>query len=254
MSRFEIDASNLSRYIKKLDYQNNALYIRDYIEDSLLLAKFIFEKEKIYNKEKLFELIGNKIFFGNNQKNPVKREFSLILNGYFVADTEFEKHQRFIDFLSSLNALSFEAKNLVYGGGEMSEVGSFVELMDSKFDGVELLATPRAREFYIAGALARFVISWQHGEGSDAVEKYINSIGSVNMQNIERVFRKIHDGAKKYNMYGNELDMLLSKYSEIKSTIKSSDNISIDRANIAFVMGSIDYKNYRSKSKGERAQ
>ena len=52
-------------------------------------------------------------------------------------------------------------------------------------------------------------------------------------------------------MYGEEFDSLMSAYSQIKSQIKQSDNLSIDKANIAFVMGNIDYKNFKSTSKEE---
>ncbi|KIM03959.1 MAG: hypothetical protein KN64_09545 [Sulfurovum sp. AS07-7] len=133
----------------------------------------------------------------------------------------------------------------------MNEYTSFRELMDAKFESVELLKEARAREFYVVGALARFVMSWQYNEGSDTVEKYINSIGSINTQNIDRVFRKVYDGSRKYNMYGAEFDALLAVYSEIKSHVKQSDNLSIDKANIAFVMGNIDYKNYKKSKEGE---
>lgn len=253
MSHFNIDSSNLSKYVKKADHKKESAYIRDYISEPLLLAKLIFGKEVIFDIGKLYSIINQKIVFGNNQPDNPKREFSKILNGYFVDDTDFEKHQRVLDFLDALGAVDCNVKNLIYGG-DMGDSKSFKELMDAKFESVELLKEARAREFYVVGALARFVISWQYNEGSDTVEKYINSIGSINTQNIDRVFRKVHDGSKKYSMYGTEFDALLSAYSDIKSALKSNDNLSIDKANIAFVMGSIDYKNYKAKPKEEKAQ
>lgn len=253
MYKFKIDSSNLSKYVKKAEYKKESVYIRDYISEPLLLAKLIFGKEAIAGIDKLYALINQKILFGNNQPDNPKREFSKILNGYYLDDTDFEKHQRVLDFLDALGAVSCNVKNLLYGG-DMSEAKNFKELMDAKFESVELLKEPRAREFYVVGALTRFVISWQYNEGSDAVEKYINSIGSINTQNIDRVFRKVYDGSRKYNMHGAEFDALLSAYSDIKSQVKASDNLSIDKANIAFVMGSIDYKNYRSKLKEGEAQ
>lgn len=247
MADFEIDSS------KKAEHKKGSIYIRDYISEPLLLAKLIFGKEVVSDIGKLYGIINQKIMFGNNQPNNPKREFSKILNGYYIDDVDFEKHQRVLDFLDALGAVDCSVKNLLYGG-DMSEAKSFKELMDTKFESVELLKEPRAREFYIVGALARFVISWQHSEGSDTVEKYINSIGSINTQNIDRVFRKVYDGSRKYNMHGVEFDALLAAYSDIKSQVKASDNLSIDKANIAFVMGGIDYKNFKAKPKEESAQ
>ncbi len=253
MSDFDIDSSNLSKYIKKTEYKKKSIYIRDYISEPLFLAKLIFGKEVISDIGKLYHIINQKIVFGNNQPDNQKRELSKILNGYFADDTDFEKHQRVLDFLDALGVLECNVKNLIYGG-DMNEYTSFRELMDAKFESVELLKEARAREFYVVGALARFVMSWQYNEGSDTVEKYINSIGSINTQNIDRVFRKVYDGSRKYNMYGAEFDALLAVYSEIKSHVKQSDNLSIDKANIAFVMGNIDYKNFKSKQKEGEAQ
>ena len=258
MAEFFIDSSNLSKYIKKTEYKKDSVYIRDYISEdrtskTLFLAKLIFGKETITDIGKLYNIVNQKILFGNNQLDNTKREFSKILNGYFADDTEFEKHQIVLDFLADIGAIGCNVKNLIYGG-DMNELKSFGELMDAKFESVELLKEARAKEFYVVGALARFVMSWQYNEGSDTVEKYINSIGSINTQNIDRVFRKVYDGSRKYNMYGTEFDALLAAYSQIKSQVKQSDNLSIDKANIAFVMGNIDYKNFKSKSKEGEAQ
>lgn len=253
MAKFEIDSSNLSKYIKKMEYKKESVYIRDYISEPLLLTKLIFGKEAIADTSKLYSIINRKISFGNNQPDNPKREFSKILNGYYVDDVDFEKHQRVLDFLDAIGATRCSVKNLLYGG-DMSESKSFKELMDAKFESVELLKEPRAKEFYVVGALTRFVISWQYAKGSDTVEKYINSIGSINTQNIDRVFRKVYDGSRKYNMYGIEFDALLSEYSDIKSQVKADGNLSIDKANIAFVMGNIDYKKFEPKPKEENAQ
>lgn len=245
---FEINTSNLSKYTKKAEYNQDALYIRDYIAEPLLLAKLIFGKEGIANIEKLFSIINKKILYGNNQSDSPKREYAKIVSGYFKDDTDFEKHQRFLEFLEALGAVNFTVKNLIHGG-EMEEFSSFKELMEWKFANVDVLKSPIAKEFYIVGALSRFVIRWQYTKESDTVAKYLDSIGSVNNQNIDRVFRKVMDGAKKYSMYGDEFDMLLGAYSDIQSEVKNRV-ISIDKANIAFTMGSIDYKNFKSK-KGE---
>ncbi|WP_332444328.1 TM1802 family CRISPR-associated protein [Wolinella succinogenes] len=245
---YRIDTSNLSKYIKKAEYNQDAVYIRDYIAESLFLAKLIFGKEGIANIDKLYEIINKKIMLGNNQPDNPKREYAKILSGYFKDDTDFEKHQRFLDFLEALRAVNFEAKNLIHGG-EMEEFASFKELMEWKFKNVDVLKSAIAQEFYIVGALSRFVIRWQYTKESDTVAKYLDSIGSINNQNIDRVFRKVMDGAKKYSMYGDEFDMLLGAYSDIQSEVKNRV-ISIDKANIAFTMGSIDYKNFKSK-KGE---
>jgi hypothetical protein len=250
MSENDIDASNLSKYIKKSEYDENMLYIRDYIADPLLLAKLIFGKEHLASREKLYAIVNRKIRFGNNLLSNENRSLSKIMNSYYKADTDFKKHQRFLDFLSALGAVTFPTKNLI-SGEEMNEVESFKNLVEAKFTGVELFQNRRAREFYIVGALAQFVMRWQHSKDSDTVAKYLDSIGAVTMQNIDRVFRKVIDGAKKYSMYGEEFDALLSLYSALKSELKSSDVVSIDKANIAFVMGGIDYKNYKSHKKGE---
>jgi len=250
MEKFSIDSSNLSKYIKKTEHKKTHIYIRDYIAEPLLLAKLIFGKEHIYDQDMLYKIINQKIMFGNNQADNENREFSKILNGYYGDDTDFEKHQRFLDFLEDIDALGCNTRNLI-NGGKMNDTSSFKALMEEKFANVELLKSSRAREFYVVGALARFVISWQYTKDSDTVAKYIDSIGSINTQNIDRVFRKIYDGSRKYSMHGEEFDSLIGAYSQIKSQIKQSDNLSIDKANIAFVMGNIDYKNFKSTSKEE---
>lgn len=272
MAKFHIDSSTLSKYIKKSDYEAKNVYVKDYIYDSLFLAKLILGKERINSIDDIYHIVDNKILFGSQgweydfkkktyKSTKKQRSFSTILSGntfydkaneifYSSDDTNFKKHQRFLNFLDDIDALRFDIKNLIYGG-DMEEFNSFEELANKKFENVELLKNIRAREFYIVGALARFVISWQHRENSDTVAKYIDSIGSITPQNIDRVFRKIYDGSRKYGMYGKDFDSLLTLYSKIKSEIKQSDNISIDKANIAFVMGNIDYKNFKIKQSEE---
>lgn len=249
MDDFDIDASNLSKYIKKSEYAAAALYIRDYIAEPLTLAKLIFGKERIIHEAHLLALVNRKILYGNNQQSYENRPLSKILNGYFAHDTDFEKHQRFIDFLSALGVLGFKRTQLLQGA-MMETAESFTALSTQKFETVELFRyNLRAREFYIVGALAQFVMGWQYSKDSDTVAKYLDSIGTITMQNIDRVFRKVIDGSKKYSMHGKEFDALLSLYSAAKSELKNSDLLSVDKANIAFVMGSIDYKNYKAAHK-----
>jgi len=252
MDHFRIASENLSKYTKKTDFDADAIYVRDYIADPLTLAKLIFGKEHISHESHLLRLISNKILYGNNQPNIEKRPYSKILNGYYGSDTDFTNHQRFVDFLSELHVLGFKAATLLQGEESMDTFDSFKAQTEAKFDSVELLQNLRAQEFYIVGALAQLVISWQYSKDSDTVAKYIDSIGTISMQNIERVFRKVIDGAKKYSMGGKEFDALLTLYSDIHSQLKSSHLLSVDKGNIAFVMGSIDYKNYKAAHKPQQ--
>lgn len=246
MQKYDINASNFSKYIKK-EQIGDEIYIKDYINEPLRLAKFIFKKEKITNLGEIFSIIYKKIMLGNNQKNNPKREFSKVLSGYFKDDTDFKKHQNFLLFMSELGVVE-NIENLLNGAN--MEHQNYEEIYKEKFENVELLNTIRAKEFYILGAFCRFIQRWQFAKDSDTLAKYLDSIGSLNLQNIDRVFRKTHDSAKKYNMHGDEYNMLLNEYMNIKSIITKNDNISIDKANIAFVMGSIDFENYK-KQKGE---
>lgn len=252
MDQFKIAPENLSKYTKKTDFDAAAIYIRDYIAEPLMLAKLIFGKERISHESHLLRLISTKILYGNNQPNNEKRSYSNIINGYYSSDTDFANHQRFIHFLTALNVLGFNAATLLQGEEKMDTFDSFRAQTQAKFDSVELLQNLRAREFYIVGALAQLVISWQYSKESDTVAKYIDSIGTISMQNIERVFRKVIDGAKKYSMGGKEFDALLTLYSDIHSQLKSSHLLSVDKGNIAFVMGSIDYKNYKAAHKPQK--
>ena len=128
----------------------------------------------------------------------------------------------------------------------MDHEGRFSETAEEKFEAVELLRQkPRAREFYVLGALAKFVTDWQYREGSDALRKYLDALGTVSMQNADRVFRKIYEASRKYGMYGNDYENLTALYTQIRESLSRNDTISLDAANIAFVMGSVDFKHYK---------
>jgi len=237
-----------SRFVKKRDYDKEALYIRDYIEDGLLLAKLIFAKEKIAHPEVIDGIIAKKILFGSNAPNQEKRGFSQVVLGYFADDVDFSKHQRFIDFLGALGVLGFEGENYIYV--EENAMESFSDLAKKKFTEVALLRKPRARELYALGALAQLVMKWQYAQGSESLAKYLDSIGAVTMQNADRVFRKVYEAARKYGVGGKEYDDVLQLYVDAREAVKNEDTISIDQANIVFVMGSVDYKKYKEQ-KGE---
>jgi len=256
MDEYKIEPNHISR--KKSDDQDQEyIYIRDYIDsidDSLLLAKLIFGKESIPYSSILESMIAKKILFGSNGLNCEKREFSKVLGGYFKDDTNFEKHQRFINFLESLGVLAFGGKNLIDMEVMMEDNGQFSEIAEQKFGEVELLKKLKAREFYALGALARFVMSWQSKKESRTLADYLDSIGAITMQNIDRVFRKIYESSRKYGMHGKDYDDLMNLYVQAKEAVKKEDVISIDQANIAFVMGSIDFKNYKDSKKEEGEQ
>ncbi|HIP59855.1 MAG TPA: hypothetical protein EYH01_05440 [Campylobacterales bacterium] len=74
------------------------------------------------------------------------------------------------------------------------------------------------------------------------------------MQNVDRVFRKVYEASRKYGMGGKDYDDLMNLYVKAKEAVKKEDVISIDQANIAFVMGSIDFKNYKDSKKEEGEQ
>lgn len=245
MNEYMIEPSNLSKYIKRELQNDGKIYIRDYISKSLTLAKYIFGKERILNLDSVLKMIHNKIMFGDNEKDSKKRELSKIINDDFKNDTNFKVHQRFLNFLMNLKIIS-GVENLVDGVKIMQDFENFSDIIKYKFENVELLRSNRAREFYILGVFAKFVINWQSIKNSVTIEKYLDGIGSVNLQNADRIFRKIQNGARKYSMYGETYDLILTVYTQIKSQIKSTDLISIDIANIAFVMGSVDYKNFKN--------
>ena len=245
MGEFQVQPK-ASRFVKKSEYDRKMLYIRDYIEDGLLLAKLVFAKENIPHPEVIEGIIAKKILFGS-VANQEKRDFSLVVSGYFADDVDFSKHQRFVDFLSALGVLGFDGRNYIYVEEEME---SFSNIAKKKFEEVELLRKPRARELYALGALTQLVMKWQYAQGSESLAKYLDSIGAVTMQNADRVFRKVYEGARKYGVGGKEYEDLLQLYVDAKEAVKNEDTISIDQANIAFVMGSVDYKKYKEQ-KGE---
>jgi len=249
MKSYDIDASKLSKYEKKTVKEKNpeVIYIRDYINDRLFLAKLLFGKEKV-DSEMLYEAIYKKIIFGNGIEHE-KREFSKILHGYYKDDTNFKKHQKLLKFLSD-NKLKMG--QYIQLGGDM-KFENLEELVVWKFENVEILKTPSQREFFVMGMFCGLVIAWQkaNNENNSSLESYLNTIGTVNSLNIESVYRKVIDGAGKYKVYGKNYDYLLTLYSEIKS-LQKGEKVSNDKANILFVMGFTDYKNLpKTKKTGE---
>jgi len=251
LEKYNIDLTSLSKYVKKTFKSSHPqlIYLRDYINDRYLIAKLIFGKEKI-TENNLYRFIFTKIFKGDNTNTSINRKLSLIISGYFKDDVDFEKHQRVCDFLSNgLNVMN----NIILGGKKM-DFSSFKEMVDWKFNNVDLLKGNYVRkEFYILGALAQEVISVQKATNADSnfkssLETFLNSIWLVNEQNKDRVFNKIFLSAKKYNVYGKDWDFLIKMYVDIKSKIKEGEKVPVDIANILFVMGAIDFKNFK---KGE---
>lgn len=252
LNNFDIDISNLSKYHKKSFHSEHPeiIYLRDYIQDRLIIAKLLFGKEKLTD-DFILSSIAAKLLTGNNQKNRQKqerREFSKLISGYYKDDTDFSKHQKVINFLHSIGV----CKNIFLGGEKMN-FNNLTELIDWKFKNVDLMKdSVIAKEFYVIGMLAQFIIRFQKKMNADnnfksSLESYIDTAGLINMSNRHRIFNKIINGAKKYNVYGDKWNYLLSKYSDIKSTEQLKDRITIDIANILFVMGSIDYKNLKNK-------
>ncbi len=245
MNRLRIE-EGASRFYPVKTRQKGVLYLRDYIEDGLVAAKLFFGKERIGSMQTLYGWIYRVIFYGDNRENLPRRELSKVLGGYYAEAMDFAAHQRFLDFLQVLGAVGFETNNYLYKEERMESVASFSKIAQEKFETVELLRQkPRAREFYLLGALAKFVTDWQYQEGSEALKKYLDAIGSVSMQNADRVFRKIYEASRKYGMYGNDYDDLLTLYAQIKELLSRNDTVSLDTANIAFVMGGVDYKRYK---------
>ena len=251
MKEYNIDASKLSKYEKKVVKAKypELIYIRDYINDRLFLAKLLFGKEQI-DKEMLYRAIYKKIIFGNGLEHE-KREFSKILHGYYKDDTDFKKHQELLRFLSDEK---LKIGQYIELGGDMN-FENVQELVEWKYENVEILKTPTQREFFVVGMLCRLVIAWQkaNNDSNSSLESYLNTIGTVNMLNIESVYRKAIDGAGKYSVFGENYNYLLTLYSEIKSLQKSSEKISNDKANILFVMGFVDFMNLAKIRKEERA-
>jgi hypothetical protein len=188
--------------------------------------------------------------FGNRLDHE-KREFSKILNGYYKDDVDFEKHQRFLRFMSDQQLNMAEHIEL---GGEM-QFETLDELVTWKFEYVDILQTPNQQEFYIVGMLSRLVIAWQKAknDANSSLESYLNSIGTVNTLNIDMVYRKIIDGAGKYTVFGEKYDRLLALYSNVKSSQKSAvKKVSKDQANILFIMGYTDFKQLPKDKKDEK--
>ncbi len=251
MREYNIDASKLSKYEKKVVKEKNpkVIYIRDYINDRLLLAKLLFGKEHV-GSEILYQAIHKKIIFGNGIEHE-KREFSKILHGYYKDDTNFKKHQELLKFLSDKRLKMGQYIEL---GGDM-QFENVQELIAWKYENVEILKTPTQREFYVIGMFCRLVIAWQkaNNDSNSSLESYLNTIGTVNSLNIESVYRKVIDGAGKYKVFGKNYDYLNTLYSEIKTLQKSSEKVSNDKANILFVMGFTDYKNLpKTKKEGKK--
>ncbi len=249
LNRFDIDVSNLSKYYKKAfrDKNPDLISLRDYINNRLTIAKLLFGKEKLTNNF-ILHSIALKILKGDNQKEENNRELSKVISGYYKNDTDFSRHQRVADFLYSIDACD----NICLGG-EGVNFESLKDLIDWKFENVDLMKNNNiGKEFYLLGMMVQHVIRTQKSRNADndfksSLENYIDSAGLINMINRNRVFSKTIDGAKKYKVYGDDWDYLLSQYSNIKSTEKLDEKMSIDTANILFVMGSIDYKNLKKK-------
>lgn len=251
MKSYGIDASKLSKYEKKSEREKHPelVYIRDYVDDRLYLAKLLFGKERI-DADALYRALYHKIIFGNNIDHE-KRELSKILNGYYRDDVDFKKHQTLLKFIADER---LGMGDFIQLGGDMEFV-SLEELVKWKFDEVSILQTQSQREFYVIGMLCRLVIAWQkaNNENNSSLESYLNTIGTVNMLNIEGVYRKVIDGANKYKVYGKNYDYLLTLYSEIKS-LQKEEKVSNDKANILFVMGYTDFKNLPKSQPKENDQ
>jgi hypothetical protein len=229
--------------------EEGVLYLRSFIADRLLLAKLVFGSEKVSDKKTLVTWVARWLLYGSNFKNARPMAFASEVLA-FASESHFELAQRFVDFLRSLEALSFEMGDYFFSKEMKMEQESFKEYAYQKFKMVELLAQkPRAREFYLLGALARYVMDWQYVNGAESLKKYLDSIGSVNMANKDRVFRKITEGAKKYGVGSLLYDELLELYVKVVEELNSKDTISMDEANVAFVMGAVDLKEWK-KTKG----
>jgi hypothetical protein len=253
MEEFDVDASNLSKYHKKVFKAKhpNLIYIRDYINDRLLLAKLLFGKER-FSRDAFINSLYCKIIFGNGIDRE-KRALSKILNGYYRDDTDFYKHQKLINFLSSkrLNTLDY-----IELGGDKMDFKTIEELVKWKYQNVDILKTWRQREFFVLGMLSKLVTDWQFGANSEdkksAFQSYLDTIGTINTLNVEGLFRKLIDGVNKYGIYGKNYDYLLTLYTETKSMQRENEKLSNDKANILFVMGAVDYKNLVKSMKGEK--
>ena len=254
MRKYDIDASKLSKYEKvTIKKQNPQLvYIRDYIDDRLYLAKLLFGKEKI-EQDALYRILFRKIFYGNNSDND-KREFSLILQGRFKDDTDFTKHQKLLRFLSDER---LHIGPYIELGGDM-QFDNVEDLVEWKFANVHLLQDEKsiARKFYILGLLASLIVRAQKNKNRDnefrsSLEDFLNSIGLVTTLNIDQVFNEINKGYKKYHdtvdtYYHKDYEYLMKIWSDAVS-LQQNRKLPADKANILFVMGFTDYKNISKK-------
>ncbi len=254
MQKYNIDASKLSKYEKASTKKQSPqlIYIRDYIDNRLYLAKLLFGKEKI-EQDELYRILFRKIFYGNNSDND-KREFSMILQGYFKDDTDFTKHQKLLRFLSDekLNMGTY-----IELGGDM-QFDNVEDLIEWKFTNVHLLQDEKsiAREFYILGLLASLIVRAQKNKNRDnefrsSLEDFLNSIGLVTTLNIDQVFNEINKGYKKYHdtvdsYYRYDYEYLMKIWSDTLS-LQQNRKLPADKANILFVMGFTDYKNISKK-------
>ncbi len=268
MKKYNIDASKLSKYEKKTlkTKYPELIYIRDYINDRLFLAKLLFGKEQI-DKEMLYRAIYKKIIFGNGVEHK-KRNLTDILSQksffdknsevtYDRDDTDFKKHQRLLNFLSDKRLNMTSPIEL---GGEM-EFKNLETLIEWKFENVEMLLDEKSmmREFYILGLLASLIVKAQKFQNRDnefrsSLENYLNSIGLVNSLNINQVFNEIDRAYKRYNetvnrYYFSDYEYLMKKWSEVRSLQKATRS-SQEKANILFVMGFVDYRNLPKIKKG----
>jgi hypothetical protein len=50
-------------------------------------------------------------------------------------------------------------------------------------------------------------------------------------------------------MYGGDYEDLVELYVHIKESLSHNDKVSLDEANIAFVMGAVDWKTYKNTKK-----
>jgi CRISPR-associated protein Csh1 len=249
MDKMEID-QRASRFVKNKELKEFAsyLFIRDYIEDGLLLAKLMLGSEVIRHRHVVIGWIAKQIRYGDNRKDGVAKALASEVLAFCDVST-FEKAQRFLNMLKRMDAVRFDVEHYVYKEIEMNEE-RFDVVAQRKFDEVELLRQkPRAREFYVLGALARFVMDWQYKKDSDSFKKYLDGIGAVNMQNKDRVFRKIYDISRKYDMHGEDYDGLMKLYVEIRESLNKENKLSIDEAGIAFVMGAVDFRTYKQNKK-----
>jgi len=250
-----IDCKASSKYtknsIKNLDTNLNNIYIRDYIDDSLYLAKLLFGKEKI-GIDKFLKYLSNKIIFGNN-RDKERREFSKIISDYYNDySNNFDKHQRLIDFLYRFNILE---KNLNLGGDMIREFDSIEELIEYRFANSDLLQNSKNSKCYIIGVLNKLVINWQKQEnkgtsskGTSSLENYINSIGLVTNSNIDRVFDKTTRGARVYQYKSSKYEYILKIYSEIKLDTKD-EVTSKESVNTLFTLGSVDVSKIKKEDK-----